>query len=170
LAPLAGHLTAVEAAAGAEDSLVSSLLSSVDATSAGRGVYTQAALVARYDNVATVARQVAGVPEGGASVLRYLLARAQAYLLLTPKALAPPSPDEPVDIHSLTGFDVIDNANACIHVGDLLGAVRWLSQLSGEARIAVQDWCDEARRSLAVVQLAEVLVAHATANTASAAL
>jgi len=165
LLPLKNYLTVVGLSVQG-DKVVGSLMDSLDETTLDRGVYTQQALRHRFERVASVARGVASVPEGGASILRYLLGQVHALLLARPQSAD--LNDEPVDIHALTQYDVIDRAQARVSAGDLMGALRWMSQLSGESRNVAADWCAEARRSLAAAQLADVLMAYAVSQVAEA--
>uniref|UniRef100_A0A2P2I178 MICOS complex subunit MIC60 n=1 Tax=Hirondellea gigas TaxID=1518452 RepID=A0A2P2I178_9CRUS len=169
LHPLSGHLTAITVAAGS-DEFVHGIIGSVNSLAAERGVYTEEALRHRFLRVASVARRVAMVPENGGSLIRYLLSYLQSVLLVQ----AGPMPtdaellDQAVDIHSLSTFDIIDRARACLAADDLLGGVRWVNQLTGESRHVVHDWCLEARRTLELRQAIDALMAHAAATTATA--
>lgn len=169
LQPLQPHLTAI-AVAGGDNLFVSAVVGTVSSVAAERGVYTEEALRHRFARVDTVAKRVAMVPENGASLLRYLLSYVQSVLLI--QASSSPSDeqllDKPVNIHDLSTFDILDRARSCLTADDLLGCVRWLNQLTGESRRVAEDWRQEARRTLELRQVADALMAHAAATTATA--
>ncbi|XP_018011744.1 MICOS complex subunit Mic60 isoform X2 [Hyalella azteca] len=170
LQPLQSHLTAISVSAGS-DEFVQTVIGSISKEAVERGVCTEEALRHRFDRVYAVARRVALVPENGGSLLRYLLSYLQSVLLIQASASAASDTellDQPINVHDLNTFDILDKAKVCLASDDMLGCVRWLNQLTGESRRVAQDWKEEARRTLETRQAADALMAHAAATTATA--
>ncbi|KAF2350054.1 Mitochondrial inner membrane protein Mitofilin [Trinorchestia longiramus] len=169
LQPLKSHLTAISVSAGQEE-FVKGILDTVSSEAAERGVCTEEALRHRFARVLTMARRVALVPENGGSLLRYLLSYVQSILLVQASYSATDAEllDQPINVHNLNTFDILDRANECLTADDMLGCVRWLNQLTGESRRVAHDWKEEARRTLETRQAADALMAYAAATTATA--
>ena len=166
LRPLAGDVSAIAAAAGAGDPLVSAVLRSLPAEVAARGVWPERALADRFARVRRVARRVALVDDPSrASLLRYLASYVQAAFVVTDGG--GDDADETVPRDAST-FWLLDRAERCMTRGDVALAVRYASQLTGEARRVAADWIAEARLHLEAKQAADALLGRALAAAITA--
>ena len=161
LRPLGPELSAITSAADLSDTsstkILSTVVSSVPDVAVTRGVWTESALVNRFDRVYAVARRVAMVGEGETSLFRYALSYLMSLVVFRHP---PPAADSNIDADQLTPFYLLDAASWSLEHGDLEQAVRYVNQLTGEARRVAADWLREARLLLETKQAA--VQCHAT--------
>ncbi|XP_058506357.1 MICOS complex subunit MIC60 isoform X2 [Solea solea] len=136
------------------------LASALPEESLKRGVYSEAALRARFNSLRSLARRVALVDESHNSLYQYFLSFLQAALLFEPKQEAPPSRLSGEDLDT---FKLLSYASFCLEHGDLELAAKLVNQLRGEARRVVEDWLTEARLTLETRQVISLLSAYANA-------
>ena len=159
LKPLSSELLAIHDA-GNNHPFVNTVVESMPPEALQRGVWTQDALVQRFDDVRRVCRRVAMIDETDSTIFRYFLSYVQSMLVVSHRALAD---SEDVDSSQLTTFMLVDNAAHCLERGDLEQAVRYVNQLTGEPRRVAFDWLTEARLLLETKQAATALLGHASA-------
>ncbi|XP_050338845.1 MICOS complex subunit Mic60 isoform X1 [Bactrocera neohumeralis] len=165
LRPLKSEIKAISKVAEG-DELVSVVIQNLPTTASERGVFTEDALRERFINVERVARKLALVPEGGASLPIYFLSYLQSLFILKPDD--PISQDElqnkPFDYSKLDTYDILNRARYFVDRGDLLQALKYMNLLQGGARRVACDWLNETRLTLETKQAANTLMAHAAAS------
>lgn len=144
----------------ADNEFAQALASALPAESLSRGVYSEASLRARFQEVRQLARRVALIDETRNSLYQYFLSYVQAALLMEPKQEAPPQRLSPADLDT---FKLLSYACYSIERGDLELAAKLLNQLTGEPRRVAQDWLNEARLTLETRQAISLLSAYANA-------
>lgn len=94
------------------DELVAVVIQNLPQEAQERGVFPEDALRERFLNVERVARKLALVPEGGASLPKYFLSYLQSIFILTPDD--PISQDElqnkKFDFSKLDTYDILNRA------------------------------------------------------------
>ncbi|XP_029404494.2 MICOS complex subunit Mic60 isoform X1 [Bactrocera dorsalis] len=165
LRPLKSEIKAISKVAEG-DELVSVVIQNLPTAASERGVFTEDALRERFINVERVARKLALVPEGGASLPIYFLSYLQSLFILKPDD--PISQDElqnkPFDYSKLDTYDILNRARYFVDRGDLLQALKYMNLLQGGARRVACDWLNETRLTLETKQAANTLMAHAAAS------
>ncbi|XP_008325938.1 MICOS complex subunit MIC60 isoform X2 [Cynoglossus semilaevis] len=136
------------------------LASALPEESLKRGVYSEAALRARFNSLRSLVRRVALIDESHNSLYQYFLSYLQAALLFEPKQEAPPTQ---LSSEDLDPFKLLSYATFCLEHGDLELAAKLVNQLRGEARRVVEDWLTEARLTLETRQVVSLLAAYANA-------
>ncbi|TFY64252.1 hypothetical protein EVJ58_g2734 [Rhodofomes roseus] len=141
-------------AAAREDSLVSSVLESLESSDVPDvGVEPFADLATWFStSVAPAVSSVALVPDQDAGVLSHLASHLVSTFTFHRQGLVPGN-----DVLS-----VIARAEYYLNEKDLDNAARELNQLKGPAKVLLSDWLDAARRRLEVKQALEVVQAQAT--------
>ncbi|KAL5284237.1 IMMT family protein [Megaselia abdita] len=166
LRPLKNEIKAVKSAAATEDELVKVVLENLPKEAQERGVFPEDALRERFINVEKVARKLALVPEGGASLPIYFLSYLQSALIL--RADEPVSKEElqnsKFDFSKLDTYDILNRARYYMDRGDLLQTVKYMNLLQGAPRKIASDWLKEARLLLETQQAANTLMVHAAAS------
>ncbi|NXX74821.1 MIC60 protein, partial [Urocolius indicus] len=157
--PLAGAVAAVRSSC-ADDAFTEALTAALPAQSLSRGVYSEAALRARFRTVHRLARRVAMIDETRNSLYQYFLSYLQSLLVFHPQQLKPPAELSPED---LDPFKLLSYASYCVERGELELAAKLVNQLRGEARRVAQDWLSEARLTLETRQVVDILTAYASA-------
>ncbi|CAG0906603.1 unnamed protein product [Darwinula stevensoni] len=165
LKPLDREVSDVANAAGTDDAFILAVLSSIPKEALSRGVFPEEALKDRFVQVADSARKVAFIDEKGGSLLRYGFAYIMNMLVLRKHEIVPNEElkERPVDVESLSPFEVIDRARACMDKGDLLQAVQYLNLLNGAAGEVAKDWLKETILTLETKQAADAMLGYATA-------
>ncbi|KAH9928372.1 mitochondrial inner membrane protein Mitofilin [Fomitopsis serialis] len=141
-------------AAAREDSLVSSVLESLESSDVPDvGVEPFADLATWFTtSVAPAVSSVALVPDQDAGVLSHLASHLVSTFTFRRQGLVPGD-----DVLS-----VLARAEYHLNEKDLDSAARELNQLKGPAKVLLSDWLDAARRRLEVLQALEVAQAQAT--------
>ncbi|XP_073971411.1 inner membrane mitochondrial protein mitofilin isoform X2 [Rhodnius prolixus] len=147
------------------DELVEVVIKSLPAEVTARGVYNDMSLKERFLNVERVAKRVALLPEGGASLPLMLLSYLQSLFIITP---ANPIPayelaNEPFEPAKFNTFDILQRARYWLDRGDFFQALRYMNLLEGAPRVVASEWMREARIYLETLQAAKALMAHASA-------
>uniref|UniRef100_U5EIL2 MICOS complex subunit MIC60 n=1 Tax=Corethrella appendiculata TaxID=1370023 RepID=U5EIL2_9DIPT len=165
LRPLRTEIQAVTNAAEG-DELVAIVVKSVQDVALHRGVYPEDALRERFIKVEQISRRLALVPEEGARLPIYLLSYLQSWLIARPDV--PISKDElddkPFDFAKLDTYDVLNRARYWLDRGNLEQTLRYMNLLQGASRKAASDWINEARLLLEITQVANTLIAYASAG------
>uniref|UniRef100_A0A8C4T3P4 MICOS complex subunit MIC60 n=1 Tax=Erpetoichthys calabaricus TaxID=27687 RepID=A0A8C4T3P4_ERPCA len=157
--PLDGAVEAIKSSC-ADNEFTQTLTSAFPEDSLKQGVYSEAALRARFYNIRKLARRVALIDETRNSLYQYFLSYLQSLLLLEPQQLKPPAQ---LSSGELDTFKLLAYATYCIEHGDLELAAKFLNQLKGEPRRVAQDWLNEARLTLETKQVINILSAYANA-------
>uniref|UniRef100_A0A069DW02 MICOS complex subunit MIC60 n=1 Tax=Panstrongylus megistus TaxID=65343 RepID=A0A069DW02_9HEMI len=163
--PLQSEVNAISKASVPGDELVEVVIKSLPAEVTSRGVYNDIALKERFLNVERVAKRVALLPEGGASLPLMLLSYLQSLFIITP---ANPIPayelaNEPFEPGKFNTFDILQRARYWMDRGDFFQALRYMNLLEGAPRVVASEWMREARIYLETLQAARALMAHASA-------
>lgn len=157
--PLEGAAQAVRDSCHDNDFALA-LASALPEESLQRGVYSEASLRARFNDMRPLARRVALVDETHNSLYQYFLSYVQAALLFENKQEVPPAQ---LNGEDLDPFKLLSYASYCLEHGDLELAAKLVNQLRGEARRVVEDWLTEARLTLETRQVISLLSAYANA-------
>ncbi|KAG2465603.1 MIC60 protein, partial [Polypterus senegalus] len=157
--PLDGVVEAIKSSC-ADNEFTQTLTSAFPEDSLKRGVYSEAALRARFYNVRKLARRVALIDETRNSLYQYFLSYLQSLLLFESQQVKPPAQLSSGDLDT---FKLLSYASYCIEHGDLELAAKFLNQLKGEPRRVAQDWLNEARLTLETKQVINILSAYANA-------
>ncbi|XP_063045867.1 MICOS complex subunit MIC60 isoform X3 [Engraulis encrasicolus] len=144
----------------ADNEFAQALATSLPTESLSRGVYSEASLRARFQDVRKLARRVALIDETRNSLYQYFLSYVQAALLMEPEQERPPERLSPTDLDT---FKLLSYACYSMERGDLELAAKLLNQLTGEPRRVAQDWLNEARLTLETRQAISLLSAYANA-------
>lgn len=144
----------------ADNEFAQALATSLPAESLNRGVYSEASLRARFQDVRKLARRVALIDETRNSLYQYFLSYVQAAMLMEPEQERPPERLSPTDLDT---FKLLSYACYSMERGDLELAAKLLNQLTGEPRRVAQDWLNEARLTLETRQAISLLSAYANA-------
>ena len=158
LKPLYSELQAIKEA-GNGHPFVTTVVDAIPEQAVTQGVWTEEALIDRFEKVYSISRRVAMIDERGGSLFKFFLSYVQSMFVLTSKPI-----HGEIDPKSLTTFKILDNAKHCLERGDMEQALRFLNQLTGESRFAARDWIADARLLLETRQAAYALLAHASAE------
>lgn len=163
LKPLENEIKTIYKAAAEQDPMVGVVLAAIPEEAKSRGVFSELALRERFLNVEKVAFRLANLPNGYVSIPRMFLSYLQSFLLVNLSKSIPPEElaNEPVDISTLTNYDVLFRARYWLDRGDFLQALRYMNLLQGAARAIADEWINETRILLETKQAAEVLLSHA---------
>ncbi|TMW53440.1 hypothetical protein DOY81_001438 [Sarcophaga bullata] len=165
LRPLKNEIKAI-AKVSEGDELVAVVIQNLPKEAQERGVFPEDALRERFLNVERVARKLALIPEGGASLPRYFLSYLQSIFILKPDD--PISQDElqnkTFDYSKLDTYDILNRARYFVDRGDLMMALKYMNLLQGGPRKVASDWLKETRLLLETQQAANTLMAHAAAS------
>ncbi|XP_046668596.1 MICOS complex subunit Mic60 isoform X2 [Homalodisca vitripennis] len=166
LQPLTNSVDAIRNAAAKGDDLVETVLATIPSTALKRGVYPEDSLRDRFLKVEKVAWRVAGIPEGGASLPKLLLAWLQSALIIKASEPIPTGElnNEPFDPAELNNYDVLQRARYYVDRGDFEQALKYMNLLKGGARSIALDWMREVTILLETQQAANLLLAHASAS------
>ena len=157
--PLAGDLEAIREM-GASNPFISAIIESFPRESVTSGVWTEASLYERFEQVYRVARKVALVDETGGSLYKYALSYVTNWFVIPyGKTLRA---DSVVD-DSISQYALLDSARYHMIQGNFELAIRLVNQLRGEARRVASDWLKEARLTLEAKQAAKCLITHSAA-------
>lgn len=93
-----------------KDELVNVILDALPEQAKSRGVYPENAIRERFLKVEKLARQLALVPDGDASIVTYFLSYLQSALVIQPKQLISQAEinNEPTDYAKLNTFEILD--------------------------------------------------------------
>ncbi|NXS77432.1 MIC60 protein, partial [Erpornis zantholeuca] len=157
--PLGSAVKAIKASCS-NNAFTEALTAALPQESLTRGVYSEAALRARFHTVQKLAKRVAMIDETRNSLYQYFLSYLQSLLVFHPQQLKPPAELSPDDLDT---FKLLSYASYCIEHGDLELAAKFVNQLRGESRRVAHDWLMEARMTLETKQIVDILTAYASA-------
>uniref|UniRef100_A0A0A9W6B1 MICOS complex subunit MIC60 n=2 Tax=Lygus hesperus TaxID=30085 RepID=A0A0A9W6B1_LYGHE len=163
---IAGEVHAVQMAASEDDELVQAVVNSIPQIAISRGIFGEPALKERFINTARVARRVALLPEGGASLPVMLLSYLQSLLVISPVNPVPCHElnNEPINPASLNTFEILQRSKYWIDRGDWYQVLRYMNLLKGAPKVVAQDFLEEVKNFLETKQAADVLISHASAS------
>lgn len=160
LKPLNPEINAIREACS-DNPMISTVLEAIPEAAAWRGVWTEAALVERFDKINKICRRVALIDETGGSLFKFFISYVQSFFIFKSSRIF--SSSEEIDPSAVSTFVLLDNAQYALEHNDFEQAVRYVNQLRGEPRRVAADWLLEARLRLEAKQSAEVLLAYASA-------
>ena len=136
-----------------------------EATS-GKGIQSEAGLKERFTRVKKICRRVALVPETGAGLGTYALSYLQSLLTLNVwgRGGREGTDTPPKDMDT---FELLHQAEVCLHRGDLEEAVFYLNHLQGESQRVARDWLSDARLHLETRQAISVVLQYMAATSIS---
>jgi len=146
------------------NSLSQLALKSVPKQALESGVYTEDALISRFEKVNTVARRVSLIGDEGGSLWRYLLSYLQAALVIERSDRKPTSnelEDKTFDATTLDTFDILSRMRYHLKQRNLEMSLRYANQLRGEPRKVANDWIKDVRTHLETRQATNILLAQA---------
>jgi len=158
--PLTDDIKAIKEVAGDCD-VVNAIVSGIPEEASNRGVYTETALLHRFNKVESVARKVARIGDEGGSLFVYGMSYLESMLLIDTSERSPIVSNEPVDVSSLDCHAILSEARFSLERGDLVRAVQFMRLLNGEPRRVASDWISEARLHIEAKQASQALIAHA---------
>ncbi|XP_049823305.1 MICOS complex subunit Mic60 isoform X2 [Aethina tumida] len=167
LRPLNPEISAVQKAAAENDELVNTVVAAIPKEALERGVYPEEALKERFLKVEQVARKVALVPEGGASLPVHILSYIQSLLLVKAASPIPQAELEDkseIDFTKLDTNDVLQRARYWMDRGDIEQTLKYMNLLKGAPRSVARQWMNEARILLETQQAANTLMAYAASS------
>lgn len=128
-----------------------------------RGVFTEDALISRFDKVDRICRRLSLIPEEGGTLWQYALSYAQSVFILDAKEIPKAELDnEAVDISHLDTFALLTRIRHHLKNRNLEMSLRYANQLKGESRKAAADWIKDVRTHLEVRQVASLLQTYAS--------
>ncbi|XP_018052633.1 PREDICTED: MICOS complex subunit Mic60 isoform X2 [Atta colombica] len=163
--PLEPEIKAICKAAPKDDSLVRAAIQTIPEEAAKRGVFPEDTLRERFLKVESVARRLAMVPEGGATLPIYLLSYLQSFLIIKTANPIPKKEleDEPIDVDSLNTYDILQRARYWLDRGNFKMTLKYMNLLKGAPRSIASDWMNETRILLETQQAVDTLLAYAGA-------
>ena len=90
----------------------------------------------------------------------------QSLFVLAPSRAFVPDKNVPLDLDSLSTFEIVSLARGSLERGDLEQAVKYMSLLKGMPRNVSRDWVKDARLILETQLACRALLAHAAAEGA----
>ncbi|XP_035829456.1 MICOS complex subunit MIC60 isoform X5 [Aplysia californica] len=127
-----------------------------------RGVYTEEQLRKRFVKVSSVCRRLGLINESNTSLYKYLISFLHSFVVFDNITVL--TPTDPVDLNSIDNYGLVAHAQHWMERGDLEMALKFMNQLTGEARRAASDWIREASLLLETRQAASTLTAYASAT------
>jgi mitofilin len=128
-----------------------------------RGVFTEDALICRFDQVEDVCRRVALIDDEGGSLLRFMLSYLQSVLIFDSKQVPREElEDQSINTNSLGTFQILSRIRHHLKNRNLEMSLRYANQLRGEPRRAAMDWIKDVRTHLEVKQAAILIQTHAS--------
>lgn len=138
-------------------------LNSLPAAALDQGVYTEDALISRFDKVDRLAKRVSLIGDEGGSLWRYMLSYLQSVLIID-RATAPTSAeldDKEFDASALDTYQILARVRYHLRQRNLEMSLRYANQLRGEPRRVAQDWIKDVRTHLETRQTTNILLAQA---------
>lgn len=163
--PLEDEVSLILKAGAPDDEMVDAVVASIPQEARLRGVYPDSVLRNRFLNVERVAKRVALLPDGGASLPVMLLSYIQSFFIINPANPIPPHElaNQPVEVGKFNTFEILQRARYWVDRGDFAQALRYMLLLEGAPHVVAKDWINETRIFLETQQAAVALMAHASA-------
>ena len=131
----------------------------------GGGIQSEASLKERFRKVKRICKRVALVPETGGGLGTYALSYLQS--LLTLNIWSSYVIDTETNPAKMDTFQLLHQAEAYLHYGELEKAVCHVNLLQGEARRVARDWLCDARLYLETRQAVELILHYMAATSIS---
>ncbi|KAI1278079.1 MICOS complex subunit MIC60 [Halotydeus destructor] len=126
------------------------------------GVYTEDALVARFEKIDKLAKRVSLIGDEGGSLWRYMLSYVQSVLILDWSKISKEElEDKAVDPSQWDTYAILTRVRHCLKERNLEMSLRYANQLKGEPRKVAADWIKDVRQHLETRQSANILLAQA---------
>lgn len=130
------------------------------------GVYSEDALIQRFEKVQHVCRRVSLVDEEHSSLMRYALSYLQSMLIIDRSRISEQEVgDEEIDVTRLGTYDLLARIQYYLKERNLEMSLRYANQLRGEPRKVASDWIRDVRNHLEVRQVSSILQAQSSAAT-----
>lgn len=148
------------------DSLSKIALKSIPKGVVENGVYSEDALIQRFEKVEDVCKRVSLVDEEHSSLMRYALSYLQSMLIIdTSKISEQEIADEEIDVTKLGTYDLLARIRYYLKERNLEMSLKYANQLRGEPRKVASDWIRDVRNHLEVRQVSSILQAQCSAAT-----
>uniref|UniRef100_A0A0B7B3L1 MICOS complex subunit MIC60 n=1 Tax=Arion vulgaris TaxID=1028688 RepID=A0A0B7B3L1_9EUPU len=148
--------------AGQKHPFVETVASAIPEIALDRGVNTEDELRQRFYRVSRICRRLGLVDAENSSVYKYIISYLHSFVVLD-NVVATVEGEE-VDLTNLDNFGLLSHAHYWMEKGNLDIALRFMIQLTGESRRAASDWIEEARLLMETKQIADTLMAYASAT------
>ncbi|XP_024217681.2 MICOS complex subunit Mic60-like [Halyomorpha halys] len=114
---LSCKVVTIKFAAAPDDEMVDAVVASIPQEARLRGVYPDSVLRNRFLNVERVAKRVALLPDGGASLPIMLLSYIQSFFIINPANPIPPKElaNQPVEVGKFNTFEILQRARFYHH-------------------------------------------------------
>lgn len=139
------------------DSLSKLALKSIPKRVIDNGVYSEDALIRRFDKVDNLCKRVSLVDEENSSLMRYALSYLQSMLIFDRSSISDQElKNEEVDVNKLGTYDILARINHHLRERNLEMSLRYANQLRGEPRKVASDWIRDVRHHLEVRQVSSI--------------
>ena len=127
-----------------------------------RGVFTEDALICRFDQVDNICRRVSLVGDEGGSLWRFMLSYIQSMMIFdSGRVPREELENQALDTTKLGTFQILSRIRHHLKNRNLEMSLRYANQLRGEPRRAAMDWIKDVRTHLEVKQAATLIQTHA---------
>lgn len=159
-------LTIESEAASKIDSLSKLALKSIPKGVIDNGVYSEDALIQRFEKVDKVCKRVSLVDEQNSTLVRYALSYIQSMLIIDRSKISDPElNNEELDFSKLDTYDILARVKHYLGERNLEMSLRYANQLRGEPRRVASDWIRDVRHHLEVRQVSSIVQAQCSAAT-----
>ena len=131
-----------------------------------RVIYTEDALIARFDKVARICKRVSLIGNEGGSLWRFMLSFITPSLLFDSVWRIPKEElenDAPINPACLDTFSILARVRHHLNNRNLEMSLRYANQLKGEPRKVAMDWIRDVRNHLEIRQASTLIQAQASA-------
>lgn len=148
------------------DSLTKLALKSIPKRVIDNGVYSEDALIRRFEKVDTLCKRVSLVDEENSSLVRYALSYLQSMLIVDRSSISDQElKNEETDVSKLGTYDILARIKHHLRDRNLEMSLRYANQLRGEPRKVASDWIRDVRHHLEVRQVSSIVQAQCSAAT-----
>jgi len=145
-------------------SLAQLALKSLPKAALDNGIYTEDALITRFETVDRLAKRVSLIGDEGGSLWRYMLSYLQSVLIIERTNAAPSVAEldnREFDATSLDTYAILARVRYHLRQRNLEMSLRYANQLRGEPRRVASDWIKDVRTHLETRQTTNILLAQA---------
>lgn len=130
------------------------------------GVYSEDALIQRFEKVDELCKRVTLVDEEHSSLMRYALSYLQSMLIIDRSKISEQElGNEELDVSKLNTYDILARVKHYLRERNLEMSLRYANQLKGEPRKVASDWIRDVRHHLEVRQVSSIVQAQCSAAT-----
>uniref|UniRef100_A0A915I7H9 MICOS complex subunit MIC60 n=1 Tax=Romanomermis culicivorax TaxID=13658 RepID=A0A915I7H9_ROMCU len=160
--PLA-HIVSDIKIAGTSDEFVQETLKTIPDQIMNCGTYTEEELYERFQKVKRLCRRFGRIENDKAGLVQYILSYLQSLVIFDSEKMT--SIKSEIDPHRISVYEILSRTSFCLKKRDHETAVRLMSLLKGESAKIASDWLKDLRNYAELKQMADVLVAHASAQS-----